>query len=899
MSYSAATFFLDYEGGSDTARANLAPTAYADNGSGAVRITCNSTAAYSNDAVFDVAGTTGSVYVGPWKVTIVDGTHVDLQGSTFSVNPASKGTLTPRGGSSKTDAWKTPTTGASTARTASLDHVRMMGSPAPTSLGINGTWSDASGNNNAFVAIVSSTNATPIVVTLSGANYTALGAGVGDTVNIINHATNTKANGVWKVSATNGSTTLTLQNLDGTNSVGNGIGGATGSIRKINNFFVSLASEVTKNIALQGNQGTKATGWVASANVTVTANTTTFKEGGEALQIAIAAGFTTGLAAYFPTGTLDLSAFQQLSYQVQQSVGTQAAAGDLQWKLCSDAVGAVPVDTLNWQVCSSGNWLAHTLDKGSALGSSIASIALYVVTDSGAQTFIVDDIIACKASSAADSLSLQSLISKNTGDEAWFAIQSINATRVMLENIVTTQPSGGTMHGYGGTTETVTTYKRETIKTPPGAALLALNQAGVTYSGGWDRTTMTSQSLETFFDGQTGVGNGITCGVSCSIEKLHTFKYAFGVRVTAGTLTPIGTFYTGSCNQANWSIASALGVICDPATVKLISSGSTSAIAFSGTDVYGLALPEVKATGSSSAAVANSVTGGIQNWNNKVGPITAKACAAAWSVQGQAQDYYVGAIVADRSSSSGVLHGIAGQMDATGPITYQSITSTNGSAYGVACEAAGAIILGGSTSGNASGGFGGTAASSTSKSPRGRIHAKNFTIGESTKVGNLTAGMGQEFFFENYGGTDGDHRIFRDGAGSTTVAGIVQQTTTVHGSATLGWKYSPTSALITETNPLERRVARIAVNAGSLFTFSRWFQRDSTNINMRLLIRAAQLEGIGAVDLTASLSAAINTWQQLTITCTPTKSGVINIHEQCWGGTSNNGFSSDSERSQA
>jgi hypothetical protein len=76
------------------------------------------------------------------------------------------------------------------------------------------------------LAITSSTNATPIVITL-GAGHGIL---VDDLVCVDQHATNTNANGWWRVSAS-GATTITLKSpVTGANSVGNGVGGATGSI---------------------------------------------------------------------------------------------------------------------------------------------------------------------------------------------------------------------------------------------------------------------------------------------------------------------------------------------------------------------------------------------------------------------------------------------------------------------------------------------------------------------------------------------------------------------------------------------------------------------------------------------------------------------------------------------
>ena len=69
-------------------------------------------------------------------------------------------------------------------------------------------------------AIASSTNASPIAVTMAAPH----GYATGDRVTITGHLVNTNANGSWVATVT-GATTLTL---DG--STGNGVGAATGSL---------------------------------------------------------------------------------------------------------------------------------------------------------------------------------------------------------------------------------------------------------------------------------------------------------------------------------------------------------------------------------------------------------------------------------------------------------------------------------------------------------------------------------------------------------------------------------------------------------------------------------------------------------------------------------------------
>lgn len=401
--------------------------------------------------------------------------------------------------------WKSLTNGATAARLQPGDTVRIMGSPAPTSLGINGTWTSAA--LQATKSVTGATNATPISITC-----TAHGYSTGDTLVITGVGGNTNANGTWEITVT-GANTFTLNGSSGNANYTSG-----GTARLRNNTRIKLASALTQNIASTG-PGRAAWTAAAGGNVTTSLDATSFKEHRDSDSIAITAAFTTGLAAYWPTGTLNLSGYQQVSFWIQQTSGTVGAAGAVDLRLCSDALGVTAVNTISIpSLAATGRWMPVTVDLGTNLGSSIQSIALYVNTDNGAQTFLFSNIIACKASSAADSLTLTSLIGKNTTGETFWGIQSINGTRVMLDCDTNTTPTSTTLRGYYGTSETVTTWKRETIKLGPaattGTALQTIQDSGtggslITFSGGWDRTNMSTQSLETWLDGANGYGYGI------------------------------------------------------------------------------------------------------------------------------------------------------------------------------------------------------------------------------------------------------------------------------------------------------------------------------------------------------------------------------------------------------
>src|SRR3990167_2599676 len=320
--------------------------------------------------------------------------------------------------------------------------------------------------------------------------------------------------------------------------------------------WTNLSKTVTLNSALTATVELCETAWTASTNVTATASTIC-KEGTKSASLAIASGFTSGLATYKTITTIDLSGYKQVSFSIRANAAV--AASVLQLKLCSDTAGATPVDTINIPaVPGTGRWQVVTVDLGTALGSAIQSVALYAASDPGTVTVLLDDIIACKDSANADSLTLSSLISKTSaaqgGTEGWQGIQSIVGTVILLDNGTATVVSSG--RGYSGTTETVTTYKRETIKTVPDTgtnSVQEIQDSGssgnlIEFQGGYDVTTNT-QNGESFFDGQNSYGNGLyaTSKSYFKINYLSFIRYDKGINFNTVTFIEIVNLSTVAC----------------------------------------------------------------------------------------------------------------------------------------------------------------------------------------------------------------------------------------------------------------------------------------------------------------------------------------------------------------
>ncbi len=707
--------------------------------------------------------------------------------------------------------WKTFTSGATLARIAPGDTIRVMGSPDPTSLGINATWT----NKNKTVTLASALNA--LITDCNSA-------------------------------------------------------------------------------------------WTASANVTCTTSGT-FRSSTASASIAIASGFTTGKVAYFDLGSnQNYSAYQGITFWILVNPGT-IGAGVLTIDLCSDALGATPVDTFAIPAISQSNqWVPVYIDKGSALGASIRSISINAISDPGTATILIDNISTVKAAGA-DNLNLCSLISKNTTGEYWWAIRSINGTTVILDG-TPNMATAADLNGYYGTTATVATYKRETIKTALVASFnTVFNQiqdsgsAGnpITFSGGWDRTNMSTQSLEyTWMDGQSGIGYGLYGNAKqyITLEKFAFSRYYRGLYIDsnpanwtlngklycgnnwgaglfingAGSITFGEIHVWGSCTEGG--IVTTNGDTITASKIRLISIGQTSSVV-SGFFPNGLQDWDVTEWEVSNCAWHGFNGSSTGAWSQiHVGTMTVKDNALQGIWFGVSNNRVeIDAIVASGNGGSGVQ-----LASSAGWIRIGSITSTGNSSYGCDLSTPGQIdllIRSLTTSGN-----GGSFHNAVIN---GKTVILNSSLAEATKwaADSLSlAGFGS-CSFRNFNGTAGDHRTMFNGGYSITGLGAARmdsETSVRHTASGLSWRISFGAYQYGGSSrfPIIVPVARYAVKAGALVTQSLWVRRNHLNVSGTLRIKGGQIGGVPA-DVTATISVAVDTWEQLTITFTPSETGTVEI----------------------
>ncbi len=765
--------------------------------------------------------------------------------------------------------WSTLKTGSfSTAgRVAPGEVIRIKASPVPTDTGITGTWNSTDithASNVAFPTYTASTNATPIQLT-----YNGHGLVTGDWVFTRGNTSNTNSNGMWKI------TKVDNNNFTLNGSVGNGTG--TGSFRKINNCVLETSVALTANIACIGN-GSASGGWTTAdaGNITCSLNTTTYKEGANSVSIAVGAGFTTGRAAYYPTGTLDLSGYQQISFWFYQVSGTNPTANQISLVLCSDTTGSTPVNTFNIPDQSNlgtATWTQVTVDLSTNLGSSIQSIALYINSDIGAQTFLFDNIIACKASTNADSITLSSLIGRNRSElDYWYPIESINGTRILIANGNETV-YGGThaQRGYlSSATESASIYKRECYKpTWDTSQILKCSNVGtididgnttnyITVSGGWDATNMSTRASTgdgfSWFDGKCGKYTLVdhTYYSNIKTEYIGAVRYQYGLRANQ---TPLLWFY--KCI----TIGCTTGIQCD---------GNSARHHLSDTCVSN-----------------NNSNNGLRYTPGPGSDGKVKNCIVVCNG------------LANNNGYAGI------QIDGSGSSVVEGCTTSNNSYANIQSNTAGNIIanctadksvnnyllvgnntyLVNNTSANST--SGGIIISDATITARGY----NNTFSDTTPVffGGKGYGYDNQFISNKHNGVSGSCTIFSSQGTITT------DTITRHTASGVSWKISHNVTGGSGVQytwpwlPLYLKVGTVALKANTTYTAKVWVNRTNIALRTRLICKKYQLAGI-VNDVYSDASAAANGWEELSIQVTPTEDGVVEFRVDTWGAY-NNGHS--------
>jgi hypothetical protein len=632
--------------------------------------------------------------------------------------------------------------------------------------------------------------------------------------------------------------------------------------------------------------------WTGATNVTATAQTGTIRRQGTGYaQIAVAAAFTTGKMAYKATGLLDLSSYQQVSFWFQ--CNNSFNSGQFRLCLCSDTTGDTVIqsfvlpDFYSW----AGRWLPLVFDTGAALPSNVQSVALYADVDPGTATFLLDNIVACKASSDPASITHRSLIGKvhnlswtattayslndrrrptqvnrngfayqvttagtsgatepswpaawgktvtdgtvvwtciaNELEDSWFGITGISGATLTLDNYPS--DSFTQLRGYHGASETVATYKREPVNPwPLGSNFSSSNNvrksgsAGlpITYSGGWDRTDMSVLNAETWWDGVNGNCNGINIGSFkfIALDHFNAVRYNSAIVGTSGS----GTISHCHANNSSYGF----------------DFGSTQGLwTFNG--IHGFNNSNSGVTSANSAAMYGKAIQGSSGGTGSVGV----------GVQLARYKTRVSYVVARNNWQTGI-----------GSYAYNIYD---------------AIVYNYATSGNAQ-------SVSTGQSDANPICFVNGSTTEANFVNTASMNGGYSdsmVYSHKHGGDAFDHRVYF--AEGTIRTDLVQR----HTASGLAWKCNLFSTARHSGYPVRFSLGRYLLQANVTKTFKVWSRRDVTTMKGALLIYGGSLAGI-EVDATVSTDpSTLNTWEQSAgLTVTPLETGVVELWMLWWDG---------------
>lgn len=577
--------------------------------------------------------------------------------------------------------------------------------------------------------------------------------------------------------------------------------------------------------------------WTASTNVTCSANASR-KYGSTASRFVVASGFTTGQCAFKATAaTVNASAYTAVSFWLNVVVAGSMGGQALTLKLCSDTGGVTSVKDILIDFGQTASipvgWIPVFIDTGAALPSNINSIRLDWSADPGSCTFQLNNLFACQGLAHADHISLRSLMGKNTGGEPeWYPINSINGTAVTIGTYASVQASLGP--AYKGTTETVTTY--QLVPTYPNwtsaqrtfPAVSGTEASRITVSFGWDSTAMTTQS-------------GVTawCGMG---------------------------FMGGLWTLANdwWVFSGSNAYFINAIDAYSLSAGSEFVDMTFGQIIGMQTNTQLNCIGNMSTLALDAIV-----WNDTyhdVGPAVA-------NVVGNTRIRRVTGCN-DASNPAVFVSSVSMNDDGLCDVWIDKIDNNMGTGVGV----------GSGNNGKMRGCTLENNAVADVRTSAGFLILDNCKLNSTTKVNTDPPTTATAGCLLSNSATSEDHRIWKPGWRAFT------QNTTRQVASGVAWQVQPTSTtLVNSMAPAVIPLARIAVSDTGAVTVTCYVQRSSTSLTIGIRAKGGQVAGLTTTQ-SATTAAAANTWDQLTLTFTPTVKGVVEIEGFCYGGTTLSGY---------
>lgn len=650
--------------------------------------------------------------------------------------------------------------------------------------------------------------------------------------------------------------------------------------------------------------------WVPVGSGVTFANPTNafIKSGTKAASIEFPTAFTTGKFAYYDFGSnQNFSAYTNLTLQMANIGWVMAAGGQITINLCSDATGDVPVDSF---VIPVGSLLAvmgachavFTVAKTGrgTLGVAIRSFSVVVDVKWHSQnnaTLQFNFINACNAVSfesllmvGAPRTTWSPLTPKNIGDtvvctwssdswlyftcshagttgsiepsvwpvvkretvldgdcvwtctdvrEGWRPIQQLNGTAGAFDVSQNTVPSTA-ISGYDGLPNgTYPLYARETIKiASPGSgaaavwnnptAIVGLSKATIgRVKGGYDFTNGI-QNGQTWLDIRNSLGVGIVeSATACRFTSYENLAWTRVSNAIQAHLLAYGNEY------------------------KLIDSCGLSNQAIAYTSLQGLSRDQIMS--------------GIRGVNNNSGiscyPGNASSCAKGiFSISCGAATTSFGVNPACPSTAidRGVIKGV---------YLYRC-------GYGITLSTVATFVRDAFLRNNV------TADLNPSPAYQSAMHSlENCEFASTTEFGAFNDSRYEFLLFsKNHDRILNNHRMFARSANAT------YQTSVFEAPAAGSWKVNITNAERTSNVPFRiSGLLMVTCRANIATTISVRFRRDHTNIVGKLVIPPYAIDGV-TTELVSANTSAVNVWETLSITFTPTVDGFCPFQVHVWDG---------------
>lgn len=772
---------------------------------------------------------------------------------------------------------------------------RVMGTPA-VSMGINGTFTEGGPNRRDSnftrhnqLHVNNATATSPIEITVhQDHSYST-----GDVVSLYNIYGVLQANGTHVITVT-GTKTFTLNNTSGTGTYVSGSSGDYANyatpkalkfntgIKKVWDFhsYNNNTDAQGSNAARQRSDGSSVLG-VGSSGVTLS-----IRGGfvyGTTLpvhRIQFGSGAGTGKMWYYKLdSTLDLSSYQQLSMIYgSRSSDSLNNTSHMRVCLCTDETGDTVAHSIEIPGFATKGHHPVVKDFGTNLNSAIKSVALYCDTNVGTEDIRLSNIVACPASSNASSFTHQHLIGKNTSDEpAWW-----RPSQIEEDHIIYGQPVGndmdytsGVMHDvanswYGLPTNTSALYKIQPYYVYQNNTDLTLSEAQkylvyvrgrstatapndtwqdcvTKITGGWNTTDMSTQDSISW----TGYGlrNQNVFEIreeNNSAVELSRFGYLniHGTQLAriSGHGSSIGELHFGQQTSGYISNQMQTKIVCD----KLYYT-SAGFIGFSNGAQYkghnyesNLHIKDMRIYGHGQNAFGQLDVPGVGLMIDSMEVYGCRYLLQSQHRNGQRFPTHIKNLKAKNIES------LLGSNPTHVCIHNSEISKIEQEAY--------------------------------------EHPASQRSLG----AGNFTT-------FRNYNGVAGDHRMYWQWGN------VKSETSVRHGTTGIAWAFRPTKSFgganskgslsaNTEKRPLFIEVAKFFAVANKQVTCKAYFRRDNTDLNMRLMALHGRSYPALSQDYSASVTAAVDTWQEVTLTFTPVHDGEVSITAEAWKGNSYTGY---------